>query len=94
MKRYTIKPLVWEKYDTGYMAGERAETANFGSLSVETVVDEADRDLEDETPWVFSWCVDEYYDEGTERFASKEAAKARANEWYLQRIKGDLEEVQ
>ena len=75
-----LKPLEW-KYD-GRLERWEASTV-FCDVRI---VKECDSD-----GWLFTYCVDEIYDEGSERFDSDIEAKARAEQWYLERISNALE---
>ncbi len=85
MKLYAIKPLKWEVIG---MRGQpidtvRAETA-FGSITV--MVDEEVK------RWRFTWCFQEYYDEGTSEksFRDVKTAKFAAEAFYQGRLKKAL----
>ena len=74
---YRIKPLEWEDYEDS----DGLDSARAPSIFSEIYV------IQDE-PGVFHWryCVDEYYDEGSESCESIEDGKAKAQAWYLNRL--------
>ena len=79
---YMLKPLEWI-FDKRLMRWEASTV--FCELRVDF-----DEDSEE---WRFNYCVDEYYDEGSERFLTDTDAKCRGNEWYVERIKNALEPI-
>lgn len=81
MKTYAIKPLEWIK--TIHNSGKWTQTV-FGKMSV----------IEDDGgDWRWSWCFDEFYDYGSEECEGIEDGIAKAETFYLERIKQALLEV-
>lgn len=79
---YEIKPLAWEQTRDG----DWFAPTIFNQLDVRN-----NSDPDEEPDWRFRYCVDEFYDEGNERVESADAGKARAQEWYLERLMPALE---
>ena len=83
MKTYRIRPLPWECVrPAGHEDGEwwYAPNTIFGMIQVY------------ENHW--SYCVDEYYDEGGGKCESCQDGMSKAEEWYVSRLMPAIEEVQ
>lgn len=79
---YTINPLDW-KIDK---SGDWQADTIFGALRVHDNNRWDDEGPDKTVDLRFSYCVDEYYDEGSEPVASIDAGMARAWDWYLSRL--------
>lgn len=98
-KKYTLAPLAWRDESR---EDERDKTTAFTAstvfceLRVEHWIEKESDDSGGEPcdhDVRFSYCVDEYYDEGNESVESIEAGKRRAEEWYVERIKAAFVEA-
>lgn len=83
MKTYTIKPLEWH-----HSAGGAEASCVLGTLSVYR----AEQD-DGSFKWFWSYCFDEYYNEGYEECRTRKEGKEKAEALYVERIKQALEEV-
>jgi len=78
-KTYRIKPLDWNEDRFG---GLSAQTP-FGALRVFCHDENTDE-------WRWSYCFDEYYDEDESECDGKDDGKAKAEEFWIDRISGVL----
>lgn len=79
---YRIKPLQWrEGTDSEGLPWAMATTV-FNNLNVTG---------DDSGSFWWRYCVDEYYDKGSESCDSIEAGKAAAEKWYMDRLSPALE---
>lgn len=84
MKLYAIKPLKWEVIG---MRGQPIDT-----VRAETVFGSITLSQEEDNRWFFTWCFQEYYDEGVSRktFRDLKTAKFAAEAFYQGRLKKAL----
>ena len=79
MKLYKIKELKWESIGSGIYVAQTI----FGNMRIEKLG----------FSYRFSYCFDEYYDEGSEIFDRGDEAKDYAEKFYKERLEDALEHV-
>lgn len=87
MKVYTVKPLKWMQEKGRNPTRWRADTI-FTTLNIRQ-----DHPLHGKATYRFSFCVDEYYDEGESQHNTLKQAKKAAEKWYWQRLKPALKSM-
>lgn len=88
---FRIKPLVWEE------SHDSTSQSFSASVPGNTYYVRRNRQHYEEdgawTAWKWTYCFDEYYDEGEEECASAKAGKEAAWQHWLARLETALEEV-
>lgn len=90
---YVIAPLVWEsRNDHDFKTEHHWADSPFGTLHVDEVIRE-EGDENGPKEYKFSYCVDEFYDEGSEQVESIDDGKKRAEQFLIDRIMPALVEA-
>ena len=89
---YQITPLEWE-----FSGSDYHETWSAGTTFAELTVNRIRVAVEDGSPWAgwkWSYCFDEYHDEGYQECESPEEGKRLAEEHWQKRLREGLTQVQ
>lgn len=78
---YRIRPLQWKFYE------------NIQRWDADTIFCQLHVEKDEDGTFRWKFCVDEFYDEGSETAESFDDGKAKAQAWYLNRLLPALSEV-
>lgn len=85
-ERYSIVPPNWVPFDFGHGHAGVFFGSIFGDIRVHSVKNDEPDEFHPEFQYHWSYCFDEYYDEGKEDCDSVEDGKAKAEAFYLSRL--------
>lgn len=91
MKKYTIKPLVWEEYTLHNLKRCNLQTI-FCNFYVEERIEERLKLEHKVIKW--SYCVEEYYDEDSGYCDSLEEGKSICEKEFMNRLLPALKEIE